>query len=58
MGPRAELPEDVAPGKDAGAALTTSAAPIEEAPDAVADAPIAGAVGWGQGSRRNTPTSR
>ena len=34
------FPKTVAPGKDARAASATLAAPIEEAPDAVADAPI------------------
>jgi len=36
--PHAEFPEDVVPGKDARAAPATSAGPIEEALDAVADA--------------------
>jgi hypothetical protein len=50
--------KDVAPGKDARAAPANLAAPIEEAPDAVADAPIGGAVGCVQGFCRNTPTGR
>jgi len=54
--PHAEFPEDVLQEKTRAARHVGRA--DRGAPDAVADAPIDGAAGCVQGSRRNTPTSR